>query len=98
MSQWIAENLRRPFRPLASVALLALAPKCMVCVLAYAGIGAIFGLQGPEICGAAASSRGLWASPPAQFGFALGIVGLIARLWWRRSANRDTGNGRSLES
>ena len=97
MSQWLSENLLRPFRSLAPVALLALAPKCMLCVLAYAGIGAFFGFQGPEICGASASPRGLWASPLAQFGFALGIAGLIVRRWWRRSASRGTGDASSLE-
>lgn len=32
-------------------ALLAVAPKCAWCILAYAGLGASLGLGGPEICG-----------------------------------------------
>jgi hypothetical protein len=95
MSQWLAESLRRPLRPLASVALVALAPKCMVCVLAYAGIGAVFGLRGPEICGAAASG-GLWTSSPAQIGLAVGIVGSVAiltrRMNFRRRRRNDMRN------
>lgn len=34
-------------------ALLALAPKCALCVLAYIGLGAALGLGGPEFCGGA---------------------------------------------
>src|ERR1035438_1651125 len=98
MSRWLTEILRRPFRPLASVALLTLAPKCVVCVLAYAGIGAVLGLRGPEICGATVGSRGSWVSPLAVFGVALGIVGLLASLGSRRHRSRghfDTGGLRS---
>ena len=85
MSRWLTEILRRPFRPLASVALFALAPKCLVCVLAYAGIGAVLGLPGPEICGATVGSPGSWASSLAVFGVALGIVGLLTSLRCRRN-------------
>ena|SRR5208283_1385118 len=35
MSRWLTEILRRPLRPLAFVAFLALVPKCVVCLLAY---------------------------------------------------------------
>jgi len=46
------EYPRRAVRWLWPTALLALAPKCLLCVLAYAGLGAALGLGGPEICGA----------------------------------------------
>jgi hypothetical protein len=89
MSRWLAEILRRPLRPLASVALLILAPKCAVCVLAYAGIGAALGLRGQEICGAAVGSESPWASSLAVFGVALGIVGLLASLKRRRNSGQN---------
>lgn len=43
---------RSPFRWLAALAALALAPKCALCVLAYAGVGtAALGLSRVEMCG-----------------------------------------------
>jgi len=62
---------RRTARWLAPAALLALAPKCLLCVLAYFGLGAALGLGGPEICGASGGSQAPWAS---SFGF-LGVAG-----------------------
>ena len=47
-----AATRRRPFGWLATGALLAFAPKCLLCLLAYMGLGAALGLGGPEICGA----------------------------------------------
>ena len=38
------------------VALLALTPKCLLCAAAYLGLGAAFGLGGPELCGTAPTS------------------------------------------
>ncbi|MBI3884126.1 MAG: hypothetical protein HY302_00085 [Opitutae bacterium] len=35
-------------------ALLALTPKCVLCVAAYVGLGAALGLGGPELCGGSA--------------------------------------------
>ncbi len=52
MSALPARIFRHPFRLLGSAALLALVPKCGVCLLAYAGLGAALGLRVPEICGA----------------------------------------------
>lgn len=78
MSRWLIKIRRRPFRSLGPVALLALTPKCAVCVLAYAGIGAALGLSGPEICGGAIGAPTPWASPFVISGVALGIAGLLA--------------------
>src|ERR1035438_2592901 len=69
-SRWLTEILRRPIRPLAAVAFLTLEPKCVVCALAYAGIGAVLGLCGPKICGVTVGSRGSWAPSLAVFGVA----------------------------
>jgi hypothetical protein len=71
----IPEILRRWVVP---AALLALVPKCVLCALAYAGLGAALG--GPEICGAPDGAAGSWTAwlLPA-FGLAAGAVGLHAR-------------------
>lgn len=37
---------------LLPAAMLAMAPKCVLCVLAYAGLGIAVDLGGPELCGA----------------------------------------------
>ena len=89
MRRWLAELLRRPFRSLVPVALATLAPKCGVCVLAYAGVGELLGLRFPEICGASAASRGPGGSTLAAFGVAAGIVGLLAALRCRRNPIRN---------
>lgn len=49
---------RHPLRWLSAVTLLGLAPKCVVCLAAYFGVGAWLGirLNSPELCGASASS------------------------------------------
>jgi hypothetical protein len=47
------ETTRRPALWLAAVGLLALVPKCLLCVVAYLGLGATLGLGGSEICGVA---------------------------------------------
>jgi hypothetical protein len=88
MPRWLAEALRRPFRPLATAALVALAPKCMVCVLAYAGIGALLGIRSPEICGAASGPRTPWETLPTAIGVALGIIAVFAVVRSRRSSSR----------
>jgi hypothetical protein len=61
-------------------AALALTPKCLLCVLAYAGLGASLGIGGPEICGAASGSHAFWASSHTWLGFAggLGTLGFLA--------------------
>ena len=39
---------------------LLLTPKCALCLLGYAGLGAALGLTRPELCGAPASSAQPW--------------------------------------
>src|SRR5688572_12040605 len=68
-----AEFSRRAVRWLGPAALLALAPKCVLCVLAYAGLGAALGLGGPEICGATAGAPATWATSLAWLGVASGL-------------------------
>lgn len=55
---------------------LAAAPKCLLCLAAYAGVGALLGLKlaGPEICGATASPLSgpiIWISVVASIGGAM---------------------------
>ena len=74
------EFSRRAARWFVPAALLALAPKCLLCVLTYAGLGAALRLGGPEICGVSAGSPGSWASSLAWLGVAggLGTFGFLA--------------------
>ena len=58
-------------------ALLALTPKCLACVLAYAGLAGALGFGGPEICGASAGTATAWTSWLLPAGFA--GVGLLVR-------------------
>lgn len=83
---------RRAVRWFLPTALLALAPKCLLCVLAYAGLGTAIGLGGPEICGASTNSPGAWASSLAWPGIAagLGTCGFLASC--RRVRSALTGN------
>jgi len=49
-------------RWLLPAALLVAVPKCLLCVLAYAGLGTALGLGGPELCGGATGATGAgWA-------------------------------------
>jgi hypothetical protein len=56
MSRSPVEILRGSLRWLPAAALVAVAPKCIVCLAAYLGVGATLGVKfaGPEICGAPA--------------------------------------------
>ena len=47
----LVERIRRLRRWLIPATLLALVPKCVLCVLAYTGLGVALGLGGPELCG-----------------------------------------------
>jgi hypothetical protein len=78
MSTRPVESPRSTKRWLLPAAALALAPKCLLCLFSYAGIGAALGMGGAEICGAvetpAAWSIWLYAFPatigPALLGLA----------------------------
>lgn len=52
--------------------LLAVMPKCILCLATYAGIGAALGLGSPELCGATEPTH--WT--PIMLG-ALGAAGFI---------------------
>ena len=84
------EISRRVIRWLWPAALLALAPKCVLCLLAYAGLGAAFGVGGPEICGASAGASAAWASTLPWLGVAggLGAFGFLTSDSCRRSILR----------
>jgi hypothetical protein len=83
----LAKIVQRPHRWLAVVAFLALMPKCVLCVLAYAGIGAALGL-GAELCGAPGSVKDAWPWSLALPGIALGFVGCLARSKCPRQVQR----------
>ena len=76
MSPRPPDHRRRLFRRLAPAALLMLAPKCLLCLAAYAGLGAVLGLGGPELCGAPV--HGAWWLWLPFLGVALGITGFFA--------------------
>jgi hypothetical protein len=80
MRPLLAEVVRSPARPLASVALVALVPKCLGCVLAYAGLGALLGLRGPQLCGASSDPRVPWLSASVSVGAAMGLAATVASL------------------
>ena len=91
-----SERLRRLARTrgwLIPTALLALAPKCVLCVLAYAGLGAALGLGGPEICGAPGDVTGQHAMWLVGAGAAIGIA--TVRLIGRCHRNGSSRNTRS---
>jgi hypothetical protein len=73
------EFFRRAVRWLWPAALLALTPKCLLCLAAYAGIGAALGLGGPEICGASSDTMSPWVWSLALGGLTLCVIGLYAR-------------------
>jgi len=67
-------------RWLVSGAALALAPKCLLCLAAYAGAGAALGLGGPELCGAPAAATGSWLHWLLPLlGTGIGLGGFLAR-------------------
>jgi hypothetical protein len=68
-----SELVYRALRWLCPAALLALAPKCLLCVLAYAGLGAAFKLGGREICGAPNESPLSWPAIVTWLGVAVFI-------------------------
>jgi hypothetical protein len=54
----------------AGATVLALMPKCLLCAMAYVGLGAALGLTGPELCGATPSAVPAW-------GWLAGGVGVL---------------------
>lgn len=86
MSPRLVEILRRPGNWLATGALVALAPKCLLCLAAYAGLGAAFGLGGPEICGASSGVAESWMTWLPLSGVTLGASGFLTIRRCRRVA------------
>ncbi len=70
----------RAVRWLLPAAALTLTPKCLLCLLAYAGLGAALRLGGPEICGAPGGSPDSWASSVVLLGVAGGFAVMVANL------------------
>ena len=50
----LAKFRRHPLASLAAGAVLVAAPKCVLCLAGWLGLGTLLGLGGPEICGAPA--------------------------------------------
>ncbi len=69
------------------IVLLTFAPKCVMCVLGYAGLGVALGLTGPELCGAPGSSSGPWLTWVSALGLATGAVFSV---WIRRGTGLPT--------
>ncbi|MEO7414239.1 MAG: hypothetical protein ABIZ81_12870 [Opitutaceae bacterium] len=87
------EFSRRAFRWVWPTALLALAPKCLLCLAAYAGLGATLGLGGPEVCGGSNGGLGSWASSLAWLGLAGGLGGFGFRVNYRSMLSHRRANG-----
>jgi hypothetical protein len=94
MSSRRTEFSPRAARWLLPAAVFALAPKCLLCVLAYAGLGAAMGLGGPEICGASADSPVSWVSSLAWLGVAAGLGTLVLLASCRRCAGETESKTR----
>lgn len=75
-----AEQARRSLRWGAAALALAVAPKCLLCLAAYAGIGTFLGvkLAGPEFCGAPAGPTGEAKVWFAAIGAILGVLVLLS--------------------
>ena len=73
-------KLERLRRWLTLAVLLAVTPKCLLCLAGWLGLLTLLGL-GPEICGA---SIELLAGPIAWFTMLSGAVGVATFLRWRR--------------
>ena len=66
--------------------LLALAPKCLLCVAGYVAAGAALGFGGTELCGGPAGTGGHWTAGLFALGLALGAAGLFLAYRRRRHA------------
>jgi len=84
---------RRTVRWLVPAALLTLMPKCLLCLAAYAGIGAALGFGGPEICGASSNTIGPWGWLLALGGLTLGLVGFYIRQQRRYKSSSSSKHG-----
>ncbi len=71
---------------LIPAALLALTPKCALCLLAYAGLGSLLGIGGPELCGEPNSAPGHWALLTVSGVILFGVVRILRRLRQRQRA------------
>jgi len=88
----LSEHARRLRGWLVPVAWLALAPKCVLCLLAYAGAGTALGLGGPEICGTIGAGRS-WADALPVLWVILTTALIFARrkLRWNRPLVHSDG-------
>ena len=88
MPESLRQRLVRARGWVVPAAVLALAPKCILCVLAYAGLGAALGLGGRELCGASGDAAGRWATWLPALGAAVGVAGFLVP-WAKRVKTRD---------
>jgi hypothetical protein len=73
------DTRKRAVRWLLPVSLLALLPKCALCVIAYLGLGTALGLTGSprvELCAASPQASATWSALLAWLG-ATGVAGAI---------------------
>ncbi len=77
MHSRLIEQMRRARGWLIPAALLTLAPKCILCVLAYAGLGTALGLGGQEICSASSEATGHWT---VWLPVLAGVVAVVMRI------------------
>lgn len=84
-------SLRRAVRWLVPAAALALAPKCLLCVLVYAGLASTLGLGGRELCGAPAGPAPLASDLALGIGvIATAITTVLFLRYLRRAHHEDT--------
>ena len=78
---------------------MALAPKCVVCLAAYAGVGALCGVRlgGPELCGAAAGPSAGSSVALALAGAAMGVLVWRRVRGWFRDRNNELAPQASLD-
>jgi len=67
-------------------ALIALTPKCALCLLAYAGLGTVLGIGGPELCGSSTSATDSLVLATGLIGAVFGTTFLGRFLRLRRRA------------
>jgi hypothetical protein len=77
---------RRGWRWLVAGAALAVMPKCLLCAVAYLGLGVALGADAPELCGAPAETAGLAAWQCLALGGAAGLAACAG--WLARRARR----------